>query len=130
MTNTNAHTIDRPAAPYRANKRAMVWHYRACAAYDAAAARYNGVVTAERMDAAADVLARATRYALADLRMLETETAENVNNPARIHRAELLERRRDHIAEELEPYGLTIGTAWICPNVYDAHGRAYLHFFD
>lgn len=90
-------------------------------------------VSDEQFDKAYDLLNRCTRWAIAQMRLDETETAENCNSAYRKHQAELLDRRYEKLSEELKEYGCIIN----CQNVnrYDSERHVItdgnlLHFFD
>lgn len=122
-------TIERPTWNEHMDNRALTWLDRDRSAYDAAERRY-GFVTSETMAEANTVLMRATRWALAQMRFDESETEENQHSPARAAKAAQLDRRHERISKELEPYGLKIQClGYFCQNVYDEHGRQFLHFF-
>lgn len=130
-------TMPRPAAPARMDKRAAVWYMRELAAYDLAA-RTGEPVTVDAYETAFDLLAHCTRYALAQTRHDENETAENYRAAWYVKRGEQLARSRDKLDSELARYGCRLQClGYFCNNVYpydfDRHcvtGNGFLHFFN
>jgi hypothetical protein len=96
-----------------------------------------GDVTEEAYEKAYDLLNRCTRWALAQMRFDESETAENCNSRYRKHQGELLDRRYERLSAELEPYGCRImNLGYFSQDVYQVDernlpmGYGFLHFFD
>lgn len=95
-------------------------------------------VTEEQYEKAYDLLNRCTRWAIAQMRFDESETAENRDSPYRKHQEVLLDKRYDKLQAELQEYGCIINCGgYFCENVnrYDPErhvitGNNLLHFFD
>ena len=129
--------VARPlASTYANNHRDCVRYYRAVSAYEAAYTLTNGHVTERAYEAAYDLLARCTRYALAQTRHDESETEYTYRSEWVIHESELLDARRARLETELAPYGLAFHClGYFCHNVYQTNadgtvsGYGYLHFF-
>lgn len=138
MTTTNE-TMNRPTLGKHESRAArnLTRFWRRCAAWDMAARRDENV-TEEAYERAYSLLNRCTRWAIAQMRFDETETAQNYDKPWRIREGEKLEARRVKLNEALKAYGCTIQCAgYFCENVYpydfENHvvtGNGLLHFFD
>ena len=95
-------------------------------------------VSEEQYEKAYDLLNRCTRWAIAQMRFDESETAENWNSRYRKHQEELLDKRCEKLSEELREYGCVINCGgYFCQNVnrYDFERHVItdsnlLHFFD
>ena len=95
-------------------------------------------VSDEQYDKAYSLLNRCTRWAIAQMRHDETETAENCNSLWRIREEKRLDSRFEKLSEELKEYGCIIACCgYTCQNVYpydfERHvitGNGLLHFFD
>ena len=135
----SGYTMERPTYSEHMGRarRTLVRFWRAASAWDLAH-MVADEVTEDDYNRAADLLNRCTRWAIAQMRHDETETAENHDKPARIHAGELLERRMERLNEELRPYGCKIqNLGYFCENVYpydfENHtvtGSGLLHFYD
>ena len=95
-------------------------------------------VSEEDYEKAYNLLNRCTRWAIAQMRHDEAETAENHDAWWYIHEGELLDRRYDKLQAELREYGCTINCGgYFCENVnrydFERHvitGGNLLHFFN
>lgn len=119
------------------SRRALTRLWRRQSAWDMA--HYiSDEVSEEQFEKAYDLLNRCTRWAIAQMRFDESETAENHDSPYRKHQEELLDRRYDKLQAELREYGCTINCGgYFCQNVnrYDFERHVItdnnlLHFFD
>lgn len=118
------------------SRRSVVRFNRQRAAYDMAA-RKDERPTVDDVHKAYGLLGRCIRYALADMRMDETETEHNCNSPYRLHRQELLEKRHERLQSELDEYGCVLHRPWCCYDVFVkaadggtyVSGPGYLYFF-
>ena len=95
-------------------------------------------VSEEEYEKAYALLNRCTRWAIAQMRHDESETADNWNALWYVLEGERLNRRYEKLQAELREYGCTINCGgYFCQNVnrYDAERRCItgsnlLHFFD
>lgn len=115
------------------NRRREVRFRREVAAYDLAALRF-GEPTVGQVDYARSLLTSCTRWALADMRMLETETEHNVNSPYRKRKEEQLYSRMERLDERLADYGCRIVGHGVFEYDADTHcplnDHSFLYFFD
>lgn len=115
--------------------RALVWYWRACSAYDLAERKTGAEkVTESDYNAAADLLKRVTRYALADAHQWErANTFERyANSQACEDDEKRLQARRERLQKELNAYGVKMVNYGLYPSIIDGDGRdlGALHFFD
>jgi len=127
-------TLEDWVSAHGRSRRSMVRLNRRQAAYDMAA-RKDDRPTTNDVHKAYRLLGRCVRYALADMRMDETETESNWDSPYRKHRQELLERRHERLQSELDEYGCELYRPWCCYDVFakadgtGVSGTGFLYFF-
>lgn len=134
---------DKAVRPYETvggsrSQRALTRLWREQSAYDMAKMRFPEGPTVGQVDAARDLLNRCTRWAIAQMRHDESETATNHNKYWYVHEGELLYARMERLNNELRAYGCGIACCgYFCQNVYpfdfERHvitGNGLLHFFD
>lgn len=126
--------MERPTY-YGQKGRALVWYWRACSAYSLAERKTGAGKVAERdYNAAADLLKRVTRYALADAHQWErANTYERYANSQTARDDEIrLEARRNRLQEELKAYGVKMVNYGLYPSIIDEDGHDLnaLHFFN
>lgn len=120
------------------SSRALTRLWRAQAAYDMAKMRFPEGPTIEQVDAAADLLNRCTRWALAQMRHNEGETSTNFKQYWYVHEGDLLYARMERLEAELRPYGCGIACCGyfhedVYPMDFERHvitGNGLLHFFE
>ena len=117
--------------------RALTRLWRTQSAWDMAHYIHDEV-SDEDYERAYDLLNRCTRWAIAQMRHDESETAENHDALWYVREGERLDRRYDKLQAELREYGCTINCGgYFCQNVnrYDSERHVItdnnlLHFFD
>ncbi len=115
-------------------KRAEVWFHRSVSAWDMAN-RISPVVTEESKEAAAKLLDRVQRYALADAREWEKENSSEryCNSLTHKEREKMLDRRRERLQKELKEYRINLVNYGLYPSLVDeetGETLSYLHYFD
>lgn len=115
-------------------RRAEVWHWRYCSAWDLAARITGDAVTEEEYAAALKLLDSVQRYALADAREWEMENSSEryCNSAAHKAREKQLDARRKRLQDALRRYGLRLVNYGLYPSIVDGAGNIchYLHYFD
>ena len=113
--------------------RAQVWYCRRKSAWELASRIDGEQVTRAEYDAAASLLDRIQRYALAAAREWEAENSSEryCNSRTHAHKEELLDARRDRLQNELKRYGLRLVNYGLYPSVEDDAGvdQYALHYF-
>lgn len=127
--------IDRPVwSPATKTRRAEVWHWRYCSAWDLAAIIDGENVTETEYNAALALLDSIQRYALADAREWEHENSSEWYCNSVIHkeREKQLDARRARLQEKLKRYGLRLVNYGLYPSIVDGAGNTkhFLHYFD
>lgn len=133
---TNVDLATRPTYNKYAHKtkRALVWLWRGQSAYDLAA-RINPAPTVADVYAAAALLDRVQRYALADAREWEAENSSEhyCNSATHKHRQKVLDARRDRLQKQLLPYRVKLVNYGLYPSTIDTKTKnelPLLHYFD
>ena len=127
--------IDRPVwnAAIR-GRRAEVWHWRHCSAWDLASIIDGPQVTETEYNAALALLDSVQRYALADAREWEMENNSEryCNSAYHKEREKQLHARRKRLQARLERYGLKLVNYGLYPSIVDGNGnnKHFLHYFD
>lgn len=119
------------------DSRSLTRFWRRCAAWDMAHILADDVSERD-YEKAYDILNRCTRYALAQMRHDESETAQNHNARWYVHEGELLDKRYERLSAELKPYGMEFtNSGYFCVNVSQVDperhvitSNGYLHFFE
>ena len=127
--------IDRPVwTPAIKGRRAEVWHWRYCSAWDLASIIDGEKVTETEYNAALALLDSVQRYALADAREWERENSSEryCNSAYHKERAKQLDARRERLKKRLERYGLQLVNYGLYPSIVDSNGnnKYFLHYFD
>ena len=127
--------IDRPAwSPAIKGRRAEVWHWRYCSAWDLAAIIDGENVTETEYNAALALLDSIQRYALADAAEWERENSSEryCNSAYHKERERKLDARRGRLQKRLQRYGLRLVNYGLYPSVVDSNGnnKYFLHYFD
>ena len=100
--------IDRPVwSPAIRTRRAEVWHWRYCSAWDLASIIDGERVTETEYNAALALLDSVQRYALADAAEWERENSSerSCNSAYHAQREKQLDARRERLKKRLERYG-------------------------
>ena len=127
--------IDRPVwnAAIR-GRRAEVWHWRHCSAWDLASIIDGPQVTETEYNAALALLDSVQRYALADAREWEMENSceRYCNSAYHKEREKQLDARRERLQARLARYGLKLVNYGLYPSIVDGNGnkKYFLHYFD
>lgn len=115
-------------------RRAEVWHWRYCSAWDLAAIVCGENVTETEYTAALALLDSIQRYALADAREWEMENSSEryCNSRAHKEREKQLNKRRARLQFRLDRYGLRLVNYGLYPSIVDKSGETkhFLHYFD
>ena len=127
--------IDRPEwTPAIKGRRAEVWHWRYCSAWDLASIIDGERVTDTEYNAALALLDSVQRYALADAREWELENSSEryCNSAYHKQREKQLDARRERLKKRLERYGLQLVNYGLYPSIVDNNGnnKYFLHYFD
>lgn len=127
--------IDRPAwSPAIKGRRAEVWHWRYCSAWDLAAIVCGDAVTESEYNAALKLLDSVQRYALADAAEWERENSSEryCNSAYHKEREKQLDARRERLQKQLARYGLRLVNYGLYPSIVDGSGCTHylLHYFD
>ena len=127
--------VTRPAwNPSIRGRRAEVWHWRYCSAWDLAAIVCGENVTEEEYNEALRLLDSVQRYALADAAEWERENSSEryCNSAYHKEREKQLDARRARLQKRLERYGLRLVNYGLYPFIVDAAGnnKYFLHYFD
>ena len=127
--------IDRPEwTPAIKGRRAEVWHWRYCSAWDLASIIDGERVTETEYNAALALLDSVQRYALADAREWELENSSEryCNSAYHKQREKQLDARRERLKKRLERYGLQLVNYGLYPSIVDNNGnnKYFLHYFD
>lgn len=127
--------IDRPVwSPAIRTRRAEVWHWRYCSAWDLASIIDGERVTETEYNAALALLDSVQRYALADAREWELENSSEryCNSAHHKQREKQLDARRERLKKRLERYGLRLVNYGLYPSIVDGAGnnKYFLHYFD
>lgn len=127
--------IDRPVwnAAIR-GRRAEVWHWRHCSAWDLASIIDGPQVTETEYNAALALLDSVQRYALANAREWEMENSSEryCNSAYHKEREKQLDARRERLQARLARYGLNLVNYGLYPSIVDGNGnnKYFLHYFD
>ena len=127
--------IDRPVWT-RAIKgrRAEVWHWRYCSAWDLASIIDGEKVTETEYNNALKLLDSVQRYALADAAEWERENSSEryCNSAYHKEKEKQLDARRKRLQERLKRYGLQLVNYGLYPSIVDSNGnnKYFLHYFD
>ena len=116
-------------------RRAEVWHFRYCSAWDMAALICGDNVTQEEYDTALKLLDSVQRYALADAREWEMENNSEryCNSAFHKQREKQLDARRARLQEKLKRYNLKMVNNGLYPTLYSLDGEKhyyFLHYFE
>ena len=127
--------IERPAwSPAIKGRRAEVWHWRYCSAWDLASIIDGERVTETEYNDALKLLDSVQRYALADAAEWERENSSEryCNSAYHKERERQLDARRARLQERLKRYGLRIVNYGLYPSIVDSNGNTkhFLHYFD
>ena len=127
--------IERPVwTPAIRGRRAEVWHWRHCSAWDMASIICGNQVTEEEYTAAAKLLDSIQRYALADAAEWERENSSEwyCNSAYHKEREQQLDARRERLQKRLERYDLRIVNYGLYPSIIDSdrNDKHFLHYFD
>ena len=127
--------IDRPVwTPAIKGRRAEVWHWRYCSAWDLASIIDVEKVTETEYNAALALLDSIQRYALADAAEWERENSSEryCNSAYHKQREKQLDARRERLKKRLERYGLQLVNYGLYPSIVDSNGnkKYFLHYFD
>lgn len=127
--------IDRPAwTPAIKGRRAEVWHWRYCSAWDLASIIDGEKVTKTEYNAALALLDSCQRYALADAAEWERENSSEryCNSAYHKQREKQLDARRERLQKRLARYGLKLVNYGLYPSIVDGAGNTkhFLHYFD
>ena len=127
--------IIRPVwSPAIKSRRAEVWHWRYCSAWDLAAIVCGENVTENEYSAALALLDSVQRYALADAAEWERENSSEryCNSAYHKQREKALDARRARLQCRLERYGLRLVNYGLYPSIVDGSGNTkyFLHYFD
>ena len=127
--------IMRPVwSPAIRTRRAEVWHWRYCSAWDLASIIDGEQVTETEYNAALKLLDSVQRYALADAREWEHENSSEWYCNSAIHkeREKQLDARRARLQDRLKRYGLQLVNYGLYPSIVDSNGnnKYFLHYFD
>ena len=127
--------IIRPVwTPAIKGRRAEVWHWRYCSAWDLAAIVCGENVTETEYNAALALLDSVQRYALADAAEWERENDSEryCNSEYHKQREKQLDARRARLQERLKRYNLKIVNYGLYPSIVDGSGstKHFLHYFD
>lgn len=127
--------IMRPVwSPAIKGRRAEVWHWRYCSAWDLASIIDGDNVTETEYTAALALLDSVQRYALADAREWEAENSSEryCNSAYHKEREKQLDARRKRLQEKLKRYGLRLENYGLYPSIVDSNGysKHFLHYFD
>lgn len=130
---------DRPVY-YGQKGRALVWYWRAVAAYNLAARIDGEEVSREEYDAAAKLLDSCQRYALADAHQWERVNSSEryCNSTQRKEDEKKLDARRASLQKRLARYGVKMENFGLYPSIcYTDPARKYervngvsLYYFD
>lgn len=103
--------------------RAQVWYCRRKSAWQLAAIIDGEEVTRAEYDAAASLLDRIQRYALASAREWEAENSSEryCNSATHAQREKLLDARRDRLQNELKRYGLRLVNYGLYPSIVNSN---------
>lgn len=131
----NNNYISRPVwTPAIKGRRAEVWHWRYCSAWDLASIICGDKVTEEEYTAALKLLDSIQRYALADAAEWERENSSEryCNSAYHKEREKQLDARRARLQERLKRYGLHLENYGLYPSIVDAdrERKNFLHYFD
>lgn len=127
--------IERPVwTPAIRGRRAEVWHWRYCSAWDMASIICGNQVTEEEYNAAAKLLDSVQRYALADAAEWERENSSEwyCNSAYHKEREKQLDARRKRLQKRLDRYDLRIVNYGLYPSIVDSdrNDKHFLHYFD
>lgn len=127
--------IDRPVwTPAIKSRRAEVWHWRYCSAWDLAAIICGNNVTETEYNDALKLLDSIQRYALADAAEWEHENSSEryCNSAHHKEREKQLDARRARLQLRLKRYGLKLVNYGLYPSIVDGAGctKHFLHYFD
>lgn len=127
--------ISRPVwSPAIRTRRAEVWHWRYCSAWDLAAIIDGENVTETEYNAALALLDSIQRYALADAREWEHENSSERYQLSEYHkqREKQLDARRARLQKRLARYDLKLVNYGLYPSIVDANRNTkhFLHYFD
>lgn len=127
--------IDRPVwTPAIKGRRAEVWHWRYCSAWDLASIIDGEHVTEPEYAAALALLDSIQRYALADVAEWERENSSERYCNSKYHkqREKQLDARRGRLQKRLQRYGLKLVNYGLYPSIVDGAGctKHFLHYFD
>ena len=127
--------IDRPVwSPAIKGRRAEVWHWRYCSAWDLASIVDGEKVTETEYNAALALLDSVQRYALADAAEWERENSSEryCNSAYHKQRVKQLDARRERLKKRLERYGLQLVNYGLYPSIVDSNrnNKYFLHYFD
>lgn len=127
--------IDRPVwNPAIKTRRAEVWHWRYCSAWDLASIIDGEKVTETEYNAALALLDSVQRYALADAAEWERENSSEryCNSAYHKQREKQLDARRERLQKRLARYGLKLVNYGLYPSIVDSAGnnKYFLHYFD
>lgn len=131
----NENYILRPVwNPAIKGRRAEIWHWRYCSAWDLASIICGENVTEEEYNAALKLLDSVQRYALADAAEWERENSSEkyYNSAYHKQREKQLDARRERLQKRLERYGMRLVNYGLYPSIVDAGGnnKYFLHYFD
>lgn len=127
--------IDRPVwSPAIKGRRAEVWHWRYCSAWDLAAIVCGENVTETEYNTALKLLDSIQRYALADAAEWERENSSEryCNSAHHKQRAAQLDARRERLQKRLARYGLQLVNYGLYPSIVDSsrNTKHFLHYFE
>ena len=115
-------------------KRAEIWFFRYCSAWDLASIVCGENVTKEEYQKALKLLDSCQRYALADAAEWERENSSEhyCNSAYHKEREKALDARRERLQKRLSRYGLKMENYGLYPTIVDKAGnnKYLLHYFD
>lgn len=141
---TNEKTLAEYPTYYGQKGRALVWLWRARAAYNMARYIDGDAVTVEEVEKARDLLQRLTRYALANAHQWEraNNSGHYANSAQCTEDEQRLDRRRSRLIAELSRYGLGLWNYGLYPTIVEVDEESKrthlfkeangveLHYFD